>query len=48
MSAARSPSTAGTLPFGPLHGFHDDAATRRLLRSRPPGAALASAKAQLW
>ena len=37
-----------TLPSGdPAHGFHDDQATRRLLRSRPPRAALAWAGAAL-
>jgi len=40
---------AGDLPAGrsPAHGFCDDEETRRLLRSRPPGQALAWAAARL-
>jgi hypothetical protein len=40
---------AGTSPAGrsPAHGFCDDEATRRLLRSRPPRQALAWAAARL-
>jgi aminoglycoside phosphotransferase (APT) family kinase protein len=41
--AARSPRPAGALPYG----FDDDEATRRLLRSRPPRAALDWAGAAL-
>jgi aminoglycoside phosphotransferase (APT) family kinase protein len=43
VSAARSPRSAASPP----HGFDDDKATRRLLRSRPPRAALAWAGAAL-
>jgi aminoglycoside phosphotransferase (APT) family kinase protein len=41
--------SAGASPAGrsPAHGFGDDEATRRLLRSRPPRQALAWAAAQL-
>ena len=47
MTGGRRP--AGDLPAGrsPAHGFCDDEETRRLLRSRPPGQALAWAAARL-
>lgn len=46
MSAARSPRSPRSAG-SPAHGFDDDEATRRLLRSRPPRAALAWAEAAL-
>jgi Phosphotransferase enzyme family len=47
VSAARSPRSAERQAPVAMYGFDDDEATRRLLRSRPPRAALAWAGATL-
>jgi aminoglycoside phosphotransferase (APT) family kinase protein len=47
VTSCRRPGGASLAGRSPVHGFCDDEATRRLLRSRPPGKALAWAAARL-
>ena len=47
MISCRRPAGGSLAGRSPVHGFCDDEATRRLLRSRPPGQALGWAAARL-
>jgi len=47
VTGGREPAGPGPAGRSPVHGFCDDEATRRLLRSRPPRQALAWAAARL-
>ena len=47
MTSCHRPAGGSLAGRSPVHGFSDDEATRRLLRSRPPGQALAWVAARL-